>query len=157
MTIRRLEQKDLDHLARLFIFVVKHLRKEDDESPLSENIPDNEELAKNLDYLVNSPEKGVFVAIENQKIIGFIAGEIREKSFPSGKVKKTGYITAAFIEENYRGMGILKQLDMHLNGFFKSNGVSSTEISILAYNLSAKKSWEKIGYSAFKEELRKEI
>lgn len=157
MTIRRLEQKDLEHLARLFIFVVKHLRKEDEESPLTQNIPANEELAKNLDYLVNSPEKAVYIATENQKIVGFIAGEILEKSFPSGKVKKTGHISAAYIEENYRGMGLLKQLDMHLTGFFKVNGATSSEISILSRNIGAKKSWEKIGYDTFKEDMQKEI
>lgn len=157
MTIRKLEQKDLEHLARLFIFIVKHLRKEEIESTLTENIPDNEELARNLDYLVNTPEKAVFVAVENQKIIGFIAGEIREKTLPSGKLKKTGFITATYIEENFRGMGILKQLDMHLTGFFKVNNVSSVEISILSKNIAAKKSWEKLGYTTFREDLNKEI
>ncbi len=111
MTIRRLEQTDKDQLAKLLReFYVDHKRRTFSQKLQSyEEYKDTNTVIEKTasDYLSN-PKYIIFVAQNNNELLGYICGEIKEK--PHKKLDKEGYIQDWFVSEQYRAKDIGKAL-----------------------------------------------
>jgi ribosomal protein S18 acetylase RimI-like enzyme len=94
---------------------------------------------------------------EGDKIIGFIAGEILNCFLPISKVKKVGYISGAYVMPQYRGKNVMKRLEQMLIRFFKSKNLRYAELNVMTMNASGKEIWSRLGYSTFREQMRKTI
>ncbi len=61
-----------------------------------------------------------FVAVENNNVIGYILGEIREFSFG---IERSGWIEGVSVIPQYMGTGIGKKLAIKIFEYFKKMGI----------------------------------
>lgn len=116
-----------------------------------------ENISKHLETYLDHPERSVFIAVDDETVIGFIVGEIMGCHLPISSIKRVGYIAGAYVLPEYRGHGIMKKLEQLATEFFKACGVSYSELHFISANELAKKSWESLGYKTFREQARKKI
>lgn len=102
----------------------------------------------------------IFVAEEAGKIIGFTAGILEEETdmhrFESVPLKY-GLITDVFVEEEYRGTGIGKQLMTVIEQYFKDQKCDVALLRVIAQNTNAYKMYQQIGYVTREHELHKTL
>jgi ribosomal protein S18 acetylase RimI-like enzyme len=65
--------------------------------------------------------------------------------------------SAAFVLPEYRGNHIMNKLERMLIEFFKSRNLNYIELNVMTKNILGKKIWSKLGYSTFREQMRKGI
>lgn len=143
-------------VAKLYNNLITAIKNEtQDEYLLFDNLS-AEDTSKMLESIANDNSKRIYIA-RNERIAGFISGEIMSCFLPISKIKEVGYISGAFVLPEYRDKGILKKLESMLIGFFVSKNLSYIELNILSKNILAKETWSKLGYSTFREQMRKRI
>lgn len=97
---------------------------------------------------VNRYKVKIFLAIEDEKVIGLIVGLINnedEKSYDSC-VPKRGRVTELVISKKCRSNGIGKQLLSKMENYFKEVGCKAILINVFAYNEKAQNFYYKSGY-----------
>lgn len=114
-------------------------------------------ISKHIQIFVDNSEKKIFIAKDNDRIVGFIAGEIIQCHLPISSVNKVGYVSGAFVLPEYRGRGVIKTLESLLTEYFKACGLRFVELNFISKNILAKNSWERLGYKTFREQARKTI
>jgi ribosomal protein S18 acetylase RimI-like enzyme len=154
--IRKATEKDLKELLELTLkstlyhhdldkkFIKPHKLKRGSYKELKKN-----EL-KTLKEDLKNPKNKIFIAIIEDKIIGFI-----NISFPkkNANIKsKRGEIDDFFILEDYRKKGIGKILFKKTLTLFKSKGIKLISLNVNSNNFATLKFYEKIG---FKENLKR--
>jgi ribosomal protein S18 acetylase RimI-like enzyme len=110
-----------------------------------------------LKEFYNSPKCKIHIAVYEGEIVGFIMGEVIRCHLPISKVSEVGYISAAYIREEYQRKGILKGLEERLTKFFKTLGIQYVELNYMYEHIGAKKCWEALGYDVFRVQTRKKI
>lgn len=118
----------------------------------------DDEMFEMLNVAVNEEGLTIYVAKTPEgKIIGFISGSIKKSFSKNAFFKLIGYIEATYIDEQYRREGILKSLEEKLVEDFKNEGTEYIELNILSENTEAKASWQSMGYTTYREDMRKVI
>ena len=69
--------------------------------------------------------------------------------------QKVGYITAGYVKKEYRRQGIMKELEILSNEFFRNLSIKYVEVCYLRNNVGAGEAWNSMGYSCFREQARK--
>lgn len=102
-------------------------------------------LEKSLAKNIRSSNSCIFVAEEDDKIVGYLlAFKVdREEMF---KIKKAGLIADIFILDNFRKMGIGESLVKECFKWFKQNNIHFVEINIEVSNDGGLKFWNKMGF-----------
>lgn len=108
---------------------------------------------------VNKYEGKIFLAIENEKIIGLIVGLINneEETTYDFKTPKRGRVTELVVSKECRSNGIGKQLLDKMEKYFKEVGCKGVLIDVFAYNENAQKFYYKNGYFNRNVEVMKKI
>lgn len=108
---------------------------------------------------VNKYEGKIFLAIENEKVIGLIVGLINneEESTYDFKPPKRGRVTELVVSKECRSNGIGKQLLDKMEKYFKEVGCKGVLIDVFAYNENAQKFYYKNGYFNRNVEVMKKI
>lgn len=108
---------------------------------------------------VNKYEGKIFLAIENEKVIGLIVGLINneEESTYDFKAPKRGRVTELVVSKECRSNGIGKQLLDKMEKYFKEVGCKGVLIDVFAYNENAQKFYYKNGYFNRDVEVMKKI
>lgn len=108
---------------------------------------------------VNKYEGKIFLAIENEKVIGLIVGLINneEESTYDFKASKRGRVTELVVSKECRSNGIGKQLLDKMEKYFKEVGCKGVLIDVFAYNENAQKFYYKNGYFNRNIEVMKKI
>ena len=90
----------------------------------------------------------IFLYKENDKILGFIVGQINNEETNSFNFKapKRGRITELVVDKNYRRKSIGDKLLSKMESYLKDNGCKSILIGVFAYNDLARRFYEKHGY-----------
>ena len=96
-------------------------------------------------YFLN--KQFIYVAEDNQKIVGFITGEILSKK--EWYTVQLGTINNLFVLEEYRGKGIGKKLMETMMDAFKEKGINNFELYALNNNENALKFYEKLGFRKY--------
>lgn len=109
-------------------------------------LPTVEESSKTVEQQENSIKKccdykQVFVAVENDKIIGFM-GISRS---PMSKVKHIANFAIGVLS-NYRKRGVASKLMSFAESWLKDKGVKRVEMTVIAENKPAITCYEKNGY-----------
>lgn len=158
MEIALLQFQEIPAYTDLYIKFIDYLRNECKEI-FFDYIPEiKEKLIPYFGRCLKDPKHAIYLAKENSEIIGFIAGDIRYSFFPYSSVGKIGYISAVYIAENARKKGLTKILENYITeNFFRKNNVVYIELHCLTKNTVAKKCWDGLGYSTFREQLRKKL
>lgn len=116
-----------------------------------------EDTVQYLYEFYNSPNCKIYIATYEGEIVGFIMGEVIRCHLPISKVSEVGYITAAYIQEDYQRNDIVKSLEENLTDFFVTLGIQYVELNFIYENIGAKKCWEALGYHVFRAQARKKI
>lgn len=113
-------------------------------------------LSKSLRKNIYSSNSCIFIAEENNKIIGYLlAFKVnRPEMF---KVKKAGLIADVFIKEEYRRKGIGDKLVKECFDWFKGDKISFVEINVEVSNKQAMNFWNKKGFKDVSIERYKRI
>lgn len=108
---------------------------------------------------VNKYEGKIFLAIENEKVIGLIVGLINNEEVSSYdfKAPKRGRITELIVTNKYRANGLGKQLLNKMENYFKSVDCKGILIDVFAYNEKAQKFYYENGYFNRNIEIMKKI
>ena len=104
---------------------------------------------ENLFQKVKTQNGAVFVAENQNEIVGFIAGGIVQYD----EVDKTCYacplkgeIFELVVSEKHRRLGVGQKLIEEMECYFKSKGCECVELDVFAYNETALKFYNKNGY-----------
>ena len=84
----------------------------------------------------------IFIAIQNDKVLGFIAGYIEsyeERDKLDYTCPKKGFIAELIVNKNSRIGGIGKSLLSSMENYFKSMNCEFVKLDVFAYNETAKK------------------
>lgn len=108
---------------------------------------------------VNKYEGKIFLAIDNEKVIGLIIGLINneEENTYDFKAPKRGRITELVVSKECRSNGIGKQLLNKMEIYFKEVGCQGVLIDVFAYNENAQNFYYKNGYFNRNIEVMKKI
>lgn len=93
----------------------------------------------------------VQVAVINEKIIGYLAGSINEKT--SYENVQYGEINNMYIDEKYQGQKIGSTLIDNFKKYLKNNNISSIKVIASYKNLNAIKFYKRNGLEEFNVEL----
>jgi ribosomal protein S18 acetylase RimI-like enzyme len=157
MEYRKMMLGEAFDVARLHNQLVYYIKGETDDAYFNFDELAEEDLGNMLRAFINDPVKRIYVAKDYDNITGFIAGEIINCFLPISKIAKVGYVAGAYVLPEYRGKGIMTNLEQMLTNFFKENAISYVELNVISKNLPAKRSWEGLGYTTFREQMRKKI
>jgi ribosomal protein S18 acetylase RimI-like enzyme len=90
--------------------------------------------------LLDIYEKGrgtIFVALDNDKIVGFVQGELKiqtEEELLEFKPIAEGYMRDIFVLQEYRGQGVAAGLLNKLEAYLRSKGCTQYELFVLSTN-----------------------
>lgn len=157
MEFREMRAEEIEHVAKLHNELAYFIQKETKDDYWNFEILTTVIICEHLKSFLNNQERKILIAKENETIIGFIAGEIVGCHLPISTIKKVGYISGAYILDEYRGMGVMKNLEKLILEFFKNRGLDYVEVCFISKNQIARKCWDKLGYVVFREQARKKI
>ncbi|MEI7578461.1 MAG: GNAT family N-acetyltransferase [bacterium] len=103
--------------------------------------------------LVQQKKANILVAEQEGVVVGFGFGVIKEhniEALQEFKDLKSGLITDLYVDCNYRGQGIGRELVKQFMAYFKANGCHQAEIYVLHANDQAHELYKRLG---FKDEL----
>lgn len=89
----------------------------------------NEEFKKHLFASSGFQKVGSLCAFDQDILVGFIAGEVKEKDL--GNEKAAGYINAIFVKKAYRRQGIGKYLLDYVESYIKEKGLNFSRVVFL--------------------------
>ena len=98
--------------------------------------------------LIKSEEAKIFIAIEDQKIIGYIVAKIDEYP-PVYILEKYGAIYDMIVTLEQRKKGIGEKLWQSALKWFKSLNLERVELSIVPTNLESSSFWKKQGFQDY--------
>lgn len=154
---REIIKDDIPKLSKLYESLLLYIKHETRDPYFEFNdlsqLSINDKLIKDI----QDKTKKTFIAAENNNIIGFIAGEITSCFLPNSKIDKVGYISAAYVTDEYRNKGIMKELEKMMIYFFKENHLEYMELNVISNNSTGISCWKKLGYNTFREHMRKRI
>lgn len=156
LEFREMQIYEVLEVAKLYNGLVAYIKNEtQDEYFMFDNLSDKD-LSRELESIINADSRKIYIA-KDKEIVGFISGEILNCFLPISKVKRVGYVSGAFVLPEYRGKGIMKKLESMLIEFFKSSNLNYIELHVISNNTLGKVTWNKLGYSTFREQMRKRI
>lgn len=100
---------------------------------------------KDYNYFLN--KQFIYVAEENEKIVGFITGEILSKK--EWYTVQLGTINNLFVLKEYRGKGLGKQLMETMMEAFREKGINNFELYAFNNNTNTLKFYEKLGFKKY--------
>ncbi len=148
-----------NHIKDLLVELQKYIVEIDKEKY---NILTNEYREKYFEKImdeVNQYEGKIFLAKEEESIIGLIIGVINnedEKTYDFSAPKR-GRVIELIVSNKYRSNGIGKQLLNKMESYFKEVGCKGVLIDVFAYNENAQRFYYKNGYFNRNIEIMKKI
>lgn len=102
-----------------------------------------------------SPKKTAFVFEKNNKLLGYISGEI--KSDNRKIIPSVGHIDDWFVSKKYRGKKIGTQLYNQMIKFFKEHSIKIITLGVFNQNKNTYKLYEKMGFKPLDTTLLKRL
>jgi ribosomal protein S18 acetylase RimI-like enzyme len=154
---RKILKKDIPKIATLYINLALYIKQETKDPYFEINDLSEQSTICSLEKDIQDKTKQIFVAVENDNIVGFIAGVIIDCFLPFSKVTKVGYISGAYVSEENRNNGIMKNLEKMITSYFMEHKLTYAELNVMSNNFVGKKTWNKLGYVTFREQMRKKL
>ncbi|MBL4636046.1 MAG: GNAT family N-acetyltransferase [Kofleriaceae bacterium] len=147
MHIRKATQSDLPALLKFeqgIITAERHMDPTLKEGPIN---------YYDLGEYLDATDTEVVVAETGGKLVGSGYGQIR-KNRGCFKYPEYGSIGFMFVDEDYRGQAIAKQIIEHLNSWFASRNIEEVRLTVYDKNPGAIKAYEKAGFEKHLIEMR---
>jgi ribosomal protein S18 acetylase RimI-like enzyme len=109
-------------------------------------------LKKDLKYI----NRGLFIAIEDGKIVGMILGQYFDP-LPISKYKRKGYLSNLFIRKEFRKKGIAKKLIEKSLDWLKRNKTEHVTLEIHVDNKKVIDLYHRMGFKDYTLKLSKKI
>lgn len=146
MKIRQATMKDFKELFKFRLLSKKEeLKYSDTLKPLNQSTKFFKEY---LELDLTKPDRILFVAIEDDKIVGSILSKFFTPLRIS-KYKKKGYMSNLFIDKNYRKKGIALKLMKTGLKWLKDNNVHYISGEIHKDNTASQKLLAKVGFTNY--------
>ena len=109
-----------------------------------------------LKLVLNREHHAIWVATSDARIVGHLW--IRLKRNSDGAIPQSiGYISQAFMEESFRGKGLMKPMLGEAYEWFRDAGITVVTLSVLHRNWVGATAWRRLGFSDWREELRMDL
>ena len=92
-------------------------------------------------------EGTVWVAVDNDKVIGYLAGSIDGK--PSYATKSLAELDNFYIDEEYRRQGIGKRLVQEFKAYCINQGIEEIKVTASSRNINAREFYKNNGFDDF--------
>lgn len=154
---RKILREDIPKLAMLYIRLVMYIKQETNDPYFEINDLSEQSTICSLEKDIQDETKQIYVAIENDNIVGFIAGVIIDCFLPFSTVTKVGYISGAYVSEESRNKGIMRSLEKMITIYFMEKKLTFAEVNVISNNFVGKITWKELGYTTFREQMRKKL
>ncbi len=134
--IERATEKELDKLAELYLKGYVGLEEYSYTHP--------EDVKAYMRWLWRRDQKGIFVAKEGEKIVGFVAGDA--DWFSKRERKKVGAVHEIVVDPDRRGLGIGKALMERILDYFRESGLDTVELWVGDENERALRFYKSLGF-----------
>ena len=152
MEIRKAKLQDLEQVTKFGLVLLKqHSDLDSYFTPIDTVVIAYRNF---LESSLNSENRLLLVAEKNGKLMGYAAAEIQARS-PIFKITENGYINDVYVKDEFRQLGIAGKFLTELKNWFESKNIKHVELSVLANNEVAKKTWAKFGFESY--ELKKRV
>jgi GNAT superfamily N-acetyltransferase len=112
-----------------------------------------------LKLVLNREHHAVWVAdagTADGRLVGHLW--IRLKHQTDGAIPQSiGYISQAFMEEGFRGRGLMKPMLEAAYDWFRDAGITVVTLSVLHRNWVGATAWHRLGFSDWREERRMDL
>ena len=128
---------------------------QDERKNYDSNINESYKVQEFYEKLIDSDNKIILVARDNDIILGYVYGFIQD----NGNLfnNKIAQLDALFVKEQYRGNGIARSLMKDFINWAEEKGAAYIELSVCKDNTNAINLYENEGFSIDKICLRKAI
>jgi GNAT superfamily N-acetyltransferase len=112
-----------------------------------------------LKLVLNRGHHAVWVA-DSGSSDGRLVGHlwIRLKRQADGAIPQSiGYISQAFVDESFRGSGLMKPMLAEAYEWFRDAGITVVTLSVLHRNWLGATAWHRLGFSDWREERRMDL
>jgi GNAT superfamily N-acetyltransferase len=123
------------------------------ERPYNNSIKPNNAAYYDMDNLLTSERSKLVVAEHNNQIIGTGYVQIRE-SKKSLKHKQHGYLGFMYVDADFRGLGVNKQIMENLIEWAKIEGITDFYLDVYRDNDAAIRAYEKVGFTQSMVEMK---
>jgi len=124
------------------------------EKSYNENIKPEYRVKNWFEKIFNEENNAIFVAKENEKIIGYIYIQIISTD-DGPMINKEALLDGLYVEPEYRGKGVAKDLISKAEIWAKNNNVKYLYINVLEENAAALNLYKKLNYNNFELKLKK--
>jgi len=154
MEIKKATMDDFNEVLNL------KLESKTEERKLNEELEPVEKVKKHYEeYLKNdlqSKWRAVFVAIEDNQIIGLATGKIYRTLYVCG-FERCGFISNVFVKKEFRKRNIAKKLIEELIKWFKEMKATKLSLELYENNIPAINLYHKLGFKNYSIKMRKNI
>ncbi len=144
MKIRKATIKDTKGLAELYVQFWEYHK---DPTPLFECSVDTnlKNSIKDARLTIKDKKTNTYVAVENDKIIGYIAFSI-VKNIAWFKIRRYCYVDECGVDNNWRGKGVAKELLECVIEYCKAKRINYLELKTLVGNELAENVWQNLDF-----------
>jgi ribosomal protein S18 acetylase RimI-like enzyme len=143
MEIRKATMNDFDELLKIKLESREEARQYNKKLVPTKAVKDRYELYLKKD--LESEWRTVFIAIENEKVVGMVLGKIFRSMYIQGH-ERTGYISNLYVKKEFRKKRIGKKLTDALIKWFKSKDAVALTLEVYESNKLAKNFYHKLGF-----------
>jgi len=154
MKIEEASLKDIDGIIKLWKGLIDHHLSMTHIFQMRADAEVN--IKKYVKDSIESKDGLVLIAKEQNRIIAYLLCKIVSNP-PVFEERKFGAISDAFVLEDKRGKGIIKEMENKAVEWFKGKGMKSAEVRVYCKNEIGNKVWGRLGYKDFIFVRRKEI
>lgn len=144
MLIRLAQAADVDHIGQLWLQLVAYHRALDAAMPEAA-VDGAQRYAARLRSLLDDPHSRTFVAVEDERIIGYVTGMIVDMRPEMFAEEVIGFIGDIYVVEDRRGCGTGRALVRAMEQFFASRGVLQYEWFVATANVAGQAFWRRLG------------
>jgi len=152
MEIRKATMQDFEEVLKI------KLESKQEERSINKELKPVEEVKEYYKgYLRNDLSRdwrAIFIAIENNKVIGLITGKIYRTLKIAG-YERCGYISNLYVKEEFRKKGIAEKLVEEATAWFKRKGAVKISLEIYEINDKAVNLYHKLGFKNYSVKMKK--
>jgi ribosomal protein S18 acetylase RimI-like enzyme len=157
LNFRSSEKSDIGQIAELHNELIRFIQEETKDVYWESLNVSIESAQSYINSFLEKEHARIFICKNESTIVGFIAGEVIDCHLPLSAIQKVGYISGAYVKKEFRGKGVLRNLENMIIEYFRKLKIEYIELNYLVENVIAGKSWTKLGYKPYRMCARKKI
>ena len=109
-----------------------------------------------LKLVLNREHHAIWVATSDGRLVGHLWARLKRQA-DGALPQSIGYISQAFMEESFRGRGLMKPMLEEAFEWFRDLGITVVTLSVLHRNWVGATAWHRLGFSDWREERRMDL